>query len=282
MLRMLMTGKMKSNPLVSIITVTLNRSETLEHAIKSVIEQDYPNIQYIVVDGGSTDGSLDIIENYQHGISRWVSEPDRSGLDAMNKGFGMSSGEIVGYVHSDDYLEPGTVSAVVEAFSEQPEASVVHGDVRVWNFEEDVSTVFKPDPERPWKPMPVIHLACFVKRAVYEKCGLLDPAYKLAGDYELVLRLLDNGVKFLYLERILINMRLGGRSYQKSIDASWEARNIAIKYGYGRLKTTLSFLHMSVIPKIEKTIGNVFMRVGLASVVKFYRRVFYPHVPGDC
>ncbi len=107
-------------PLVSIITPSYNQVQYLEDTIQSVIQQDYPNIEYIVVDGGSTDGSLEVIERYKNKLAWWVSEPDQGQADAINKGFRKASGEIIAWLNSDDLYLPGAISSAVELFQENP------------------------------------------------------------------------------------------------------------------------------------------------------------------
>ena len=115
-------------PLVSIITPSYNQVQYLEDTIQSVIQQDYPNIEYFVVDGGSTDGSLEIIERYKNKLAWWVSEPDQGQADAINKGFRKASGEIIAWLNSDDLYLPGAISSAVELFHENPTSGVIYGD----------------------------------------------------------------------------------------------------------------------------------------------------------
>lgn len=120
---------MNKNPLVSIITPSFNQAEFLEETITSVITQDYPNIEYIVIDGASTDGSLEIIKRYASKIKYWVSEPDHGQAEAINKGFLKATGEIIAWINSDDYYLPGTISSVVSAFQKYEDCGLVYGDL---------------------------------------------------------------------------------------------------------------------------------------------------------
>jgi glycosyltransferase involved in cell wall biosynthesis len=116
-------------PKVSIITPSFNQAQFLDETIQSVISQDYPDIEYIIVDGGSTDGSVEIIKNYESRISYWVSENDQGQADAINKGFAIATGEFIGWLNSDDCLSPGAIRKVVDAFMLNPDVEFIYGDI---------------------------------------------------------------------------------------------------------------------------------------------------------
>src|SRR5512134_129792 len=116
-----------TSPKISIVTPSFNQGKYLERTIRSVIEQDYPNLEYIIIDGGSTDESVEIIRKYEKHLAYWVSEPDRGQSHAINKGFDRATGEIFGWLNSDDWYVPGALKAVAEAFAANPEAGAVVG-----------------------------------------------------------------------------------------------------------------------------------------------------------
>ncbi len=180
-------------PMISIITIVFNGEKYLEETIGSVIDQDYSDIEYIIVDGGSTDGTIEIIKKYDKRISKWVSEQDAGIADAMNKGICMSSGEIVGIIHSDDYYaDPTVLSRVADAFSHHREVKALYGiqdyidpatgkTLLTWGRETDPSEIKK----RMYIPHPTL----FVRREVYETIGLFRLDYRVAMDYEFAIRL---------------------------------------------------------------------------------------------
>jgi glycosyltransferase involved in cell wall biosynthesis len=185
-----------AQPLISIVTPTLNQAGTIEETIQSVAAQDYPRFEHIVVDGGSTDGTLGILEKYQ-GL-RWISEPDRGQSDAINKGIGLSSGEVVAYLNSDDLLRPGALEAVAEAFAANTQNGVVVGDCDLIDGDSRVEGLFqarlrrRQDLLRYWEwgtgfclPQPAV----FVRRELLDRAGGFREHLHLAMDYDMWLRL---------------------------------------------------------------------------------------------
>jgi glycosyltransferase involved in cell wall biosynthesis len=201
---------------ISIITVTYNSAKTINETFASVTEQDYPFIEYIVVDGGSRDGTLDLIQDNSANISKWISEPDSGLYDAMNKGIRMAKGDVIGLINSDDfYIDNRVISDVVATFHRQ-ELDAVHGElfyvdaentdkvVRHWKTGEFIKGSFANG----WHPA---HPTLFLKRSVYEKYGLFNLDFKLAADFEFMCRIFEKyTISSAYLNRPLIKMRLGG------------------------------------------------------------------------
>lgn len=201
---------------VSIITAVLNSRAYIEDCISSVLKQTYSNIEYIIIDGGSTDGTVDIIRKYEKRISIWVSEPDRGIYDAMNKGIKMASGDVIGILNSDDYYaDCDCIADVVDSIT-QNRVDSCYGDlmyidrrninktIRLWR-----SGSFKKENfRRGWMPP---HPTFFVRREVYERFGLFLLDFPLTADYELMLRFLyKNDVSTTYIPKCLVMMRTGG------------------------------------------------------------------------
>lgn len=182
--------------MISVITPTLNQGNTIEETIQSVAAQDYPHFEHIVVDGGSTDQTFEILGKYPH--LRWLSEPDRGQSDAINKGLAMSSGDVIAYLNSDDVYRPGAFQAVAEAFEMHGYSGVVVGDCDIIDAESQVQGFFEArvgtleDLLRYWKwgtgfciPQPAV----FVRREMFAKVGGFREDLHLAMDYEMWLRL---------------------------------------------------------------------------------------------
>ena len=208
---------------VSIITSCYNRAETIQGAIESVLVQDYPDIEYIVVDGASTDGSVEAIRRKMDDV-RWkkswtfISEPDHGMYEAINKGIRMATGDIVGLVHSDDFLyDSHVITAVVEKFKET-NADFVYGDGVYVNYQDTQKPIrnWIGGPYYRWKVrcgwLP-LHPTCYIKRDVMMREGLYDESFKIAADTDLLVRYLYKAhLKVEYLHRRIIRMRMGGLS----------------------------------------------------------------------
>jgi glycosyltransferase involved in cell wall biosynthesis len=203
---------------VSIITVSLNNFAYIEDCIKSVISQDYEDIEYIIIDGGSTDGTIDIIKKYEDKINVWISEPDKGMYDAINKGISMSSGGIIGILHSDDlYIDEHVISNIVRVFDKNNVDSVYADLVYVErdNLDKVVryydSSVFQITKfAHGWMPA---HPTCFIKKDVYAKYGLYKTDFIIAADYELLVRFYaKHMVSYSYFPKVIVKMRNGGLS----------------------------------------------------------------------
>ena len=177
---------------ISIVTPSYNQARYIEQTIRSVLEQGYPSLEYLVIDGGSSDGSQEIIKKYADKLSGWVSEKDRGQADAINKGLTRTGGEIVAWLNSDDYYLPGAVSRAVQAFQQHPEAGLVYGNVlsvdgqgKAFNLQ-----TFRPYTLEDLMTFQIISQpAVFMRRSILEQAGLLDLSYQLLLDHQLWLRL---------------------------------------------------------------------------------------------
>lgn len=203
---------------VSIITSCYNRAGTIRGAIESVLSQDYSNIEYIVVDGASKDGSLDVINEYKDKITRIVSESDHGMYEAINKGIRMATGDIIGLVHSDDFLyDSHVISDIVKRFKET-EADFLYGD-GVFVNEKNINKPVRNwigGPYYRWKVacgwLP-LHPTCYIRRDVILREGLYDESFKIAADTDLLVRYLYKAkLKVVYMKRKIIRMRMGGLS----------------------------------------------------------------------
>jgi len=203
---------------ISIITVVYNNKETIKDAIDSVLGQTYKNIEYIIVDGASTDGTIEVIQSYGDKVSKFISEKDTGIYDAMNKGISLASGDIIGILNSDDfYVDEYVLEKIVKEF-ESKNVDSVYADL-VYVNPQDLNKVVRYydssyfTPEKfayGWMPA---HPTFFVKKEVYEKFGVFKTDYKIAADYELLTRFLArNKITYSYIKKPIVKMRIGGAS----------------------------------------------------------------------
>ncbi|MEJ2310697.1 MAG: glycosyltransferase family 2 protein [Gammaproteobacteria bacterium] len=204
---------------VSVITVCYNSSRTILDTIESVKLQDHDDIEYIVIDGSSNDGTLEILKQNAEHIDKLVSEPDEGLYDAMNKGILLSSGDVIAILNSDDvYENDHVISDAIKTFTSDSTLDLVFGDV-VFVKNDDLTIItrhYRAGHFKPWKLrfgwMPP-HTATFVKKSGYEQAGLYSINYKIAADFEMFVRLLIvKKLKFKYLHKTLVRMRVGGVS----------------------------------------------------------------------
>ncbi len=232
-------------PLVSITTVVHNGVRFLERAILSVLNQTYENIEYIIVDGGSTDGTLRVIEKYEKRIAYWISERDAGISDAFNKGIAASTGEIIGLLNADDWLSPDQVERGVDGL-EDLAVDFVFGDLQFHDSSGELAYTIHGDPDYKAvieRRMPdLCHPTVLAKRTAYERIGLFRTEYRYAMDYEWFLRLHKRGGSGKYVKGILGHMRIAGKSDELYREALKEVRNIAIEYGRSRWGANLFFL----------------------------------------
>lgn len=199
-------------PLVSIITPSFNQSAYLEATIQSVLGQDYPHIEYIVIDGGSTDGSVDILKKYEGRIAFWVSEKDKGQTDAINKGFARARGDILAWLNSDDTYNPGAVSEAVQFLNENPKAGIVYADCNFINEQGRVIGKFASRPtdyarlRRGYVHIP--QQTMFFRANYWRELGPLDPSFYFAMDYDLWVRIAKHAPLHYLPGRTWANFRI--------------------------------------------------------------------------
>lgn len=251
---------------ISVITTVLNARDTLPDALESLWAQDYPDIEHIVIDGGSTDGTVELIESHRDRIDHFSSEPDDGLYDAFNKGIKAATGDIVGFLHADDLFAGSTVLSDLVRCMSHADATLVYGDLRYvdrvrpervirhWH-----SGVFS-ERQLAWGWMPP-HPTLFVNRALFLEVGLFDTQFRIAGDYDHILRLFSHKeARSAYLEQVVTLMRVGGvsnRSLSNLRRKSTEDYRI-IKAHLGRgaltlLAKNLRKIPQFVAPKLRKT-----------------------------
>jgi glycosyltransferase involved in cell wall biosynthesis len=264
----------------SIITVTFNSKKYLEETIKSVLSQDWPDLEYILVDGGSTDGTLDIIREYaeQDGRIRWVSEPDEGIADAFNKGLALACGEIVGIMNSDDTYAHGALRKVAENYAAHPECDVFHGDMLRFQGDQPLFLLKPSDVERNiWHEMPLNHPATFVTARAYLKVVGFDKAFRVAMDYDLLLRLCKSGCRFCYIDHVLANMRYGGESDSRFMDGLKEVFRASVREGYPRHKAFFWLVFKATLGNVK----NAMRKLGLHSLMRLHPKFHKVGKPAD-
>lgn len=201
-------------PKISIITITYNSENTLERTIESVINQNYERLEYIIVDGNSTDNTVSIIKRYEKYISKWVSEPDDGISNAFNKGISMATGDIIGIINSDDGLLPNALQGLAASYSSN--VDVYRGKVLLWK--EDTDTKVEETPSMHFNLIgmnKISHQSTFVTKDAYCKYGAYDENCKYVMDYDLLLRYERAGAKFKYVDKVLAFYSLGGITFTK-------------------------------------------------------------------
>lgn len=206
---------------ISIITATYNSSKTLRDTIESVLKQTYSDIEYLIVDGASSDHTMDIVKEYEpqfEGRLRWISEPDNGLYDAMNKGFKMATGEVIGILNSDDFFTSATVLEQVANALSDLQVDAVYGDI---HFVQDADLnrcvrYYSSRGFRRWKMrlgfMPA-HPSFYCRKAIYDQYGAFDTSFKIAADFENLLRLIFvHRIRTVYLPLDFVTMRTGGAS----------------------------------------------------------------------
>mgnify|MGYP001405679767 CR=1 FL=1 len=221
-------------PLISVITIVYNGEKHLQKAINSIKEQTYKNIEYIVIDGGSTDNSLDIIKSNNDIISYYISEPDKGISDAFNKGIAKANGNIIGLLNSDDMYEANALEEVVNAYINNAHTEgIYYGNIRY--FDEIHSFELIPEIKNIWKYMSLFHPAVFVSQDVYNKIGSFSLEYKYAMDAEFIHRCLVSNISFIHIDSTLANFRLEGLSninYKESFKEFYKSTKTYGNYPY--------------------------------------------------
>lgn len=242
---------------ISIITVCFNSAETIEDCIKSVLAQTYPDIGHVIIDGGSTDGTIEIISNYKDEISEFISEPDHGIYDAMNKGIRLSSGDIVATLNADDFYADETIVGQMVEFIQKNALDAAYGDLayidpnnsdyvtRFWKAGEYKRGAF----HHGWV-MP--HPTFFCRKQVFEKYGYFNEKLQIAADFELLLRFIEkHQIKVGYLPKVIVKMRTGGKAnlLRGIIRGNWE---IIRSFRLNNLRLSPWFFILKPLTKISQ------------------------------
>lgn len=215
---------------ISIITVCLNSADTIEDTIRSILSQDYKDIEYIVVDGSSSDGTLDILTKYHDQIHEYISEPDKGVYDAMNKGIKLSNGDIIATLNADDFYADETVVSNMVGFMQSNGLDAAYGDLAYIdpNNSDHVTRFWKAGEYKRgafYHGWVVPHPTFFCRKQVFEKYGYFNEKFQVAADFELLLRFIEkHQIKVGYLPKVIVKMRAGGKAnvLRGIIRGNWE------------------------------------------------------------
>jgi len=247
-------GSLKDKPLISIVTIVYNGKENLEQTISSVLNQSYDNIEYIIIDGGSQDGTIDIIKKYDDKIDYWVSEPDAGVYSAMNKGASLCRGKYISFLNADDWYNNDTIELVVQSLNKH-DVDYLFGNTDLFDGNKFLYT----DKERlaQYKfNTPFGHQSLFV-RLQYFLSEPFNTKYKILADYNFMLGLITKELPFSYLNKSIVNYRIGGLS--STANATKEKFDIVYKH-FGILRAIYSYLIVTNNP-IIKPINTIINKI---------------------
>lgn len=262
-------------PKISIVTPSFNQGQFLEETIRSVLDQNYPNLEYIIIDGGSTDNSVEIIKKYENQLSYWVSEKDQGQAHAINKGLEHCTGEIFNWMNSDDYLEPAVLHKIAEAFSDD-QVQMVAGNVRIFSTsEEEIIPNQKLSAKglMCWEPgVKFVQPGVWMLREFVQQCGGIDEQFHYAFDWDLYIRYLYYFPKVKEHNELLVHFRLHEQSKTQSLSQLFliEERKIIEKiYELAEFKG----LHAVCDYKIQKTKWTEFLSQLSKTNAPFFRKI---------
>lgn len=262
-LRGLYKDSCKTTPLISVITVVFNGANYIEDAIKSVINQNYDNVEYIIIDGGSTDGTLEIIKKYEDVIDFWGSGKDGGIYDAMNIGINHATGDLISILNADDYFyDDHVLSSAAQVFSE--DKFIAGKTVFETSFGSKEFVVDESRPEA--LNIPFIHTATLIPSSIYKAVGLYDTTYRIAADIEMFFRIKRHGFSYVNIDRNVVLMRDGGASHKHFKIGRKEYKNIYFKYNSGVFFKGNYYYLYSLLEFYAY--NNVFLR----KVVRFFKR----------
>lgn len=263
---------METNVKVSIITPTLNAVQTLEQCIQSVQAQSYPLIDHIIIDGGSSDGTVNLIKRHAHHLSYWHSKPDRNTTEAFNIGFKHISADtnIISFLNADDWLEPMAIHTVVESFT-QTQADFIYGSIALHDHNQFIGFVH-PAPANKWHKimyyqLPVPHISTFIKKDVFDKIGPMNDQFNYTADHDYFIRMIKASCQGHLVNKVIANARIYGKAHSfKALREKWL---IAKNYNTPIFYRTLIFSKFLLVLMIGKYISTPRGRKLMNKFLKF-------------
>ena len=258
-------------PLISIVTIFFNSAKTIEETIQSVLGQDYPLIDYVIIDGGSTDGTIDIVKRYESKLGYFRSEPDEGISDAFNKGIKNSKGDIICIINSDDILLPGALKAVAEHYDES--VDIYRGNVIIRNKETGFTGRDIPSMKFPLMPffVNVDHQGTFVAAKAHKKWGYYDKKFRYMMDHDFLARCYQGGGKFKYMPVDVAEFRLGGVSVASIPQKKYDLEHIVLNNGGGRLLAKFCYFYFYTFDVVKRIVIKLFG-------INFLKRLHYKKV----
>lgn len=244
-------------PKISIITVSYNSEATIEETIKSVVNQDYDNLEYIIIDGGSTDNTMNIVNKYASRIQCIVSEPDKGISDAFNKGINHATGDLIGIINSDDLLVEGALKKIAEVFDDKTD--VYRGGIIIWNDKNDLKFYERPSmkfPTIPWF-IHVAHQGTIITPQAYRKYGTFRTDFRYMMDLDLLTRFYKAGAVFKELDFSVGVFRLGGVTSNDIRKKKEEAKNFVCMNGGNKFEANLYYLNLIAQDHLKRFL-NIF------------------------
>ena len=240
---------------ISIVTPVYNAVNTIEKTIQSVINQNHDSeLEYIVIDGGSNDGTIEIINRYLDKIDIFISEKDRGTYDAMNKGITHAKGDIIGIINADDWYNDGALKIVENIFAKKTDISIIYSPIDNYSDGKYLSTFIPGDLDNLVFKFTLNHPSCFVRASVYESIGMFDLSYSIAADYDFIFRAYTSGYNFLCVNTTLASYSLDGISGQrknrlKMIKEVWRVAANFVEQKPGNLKIKHRIFYMNLVLK---------------------------------
>lgn len=258
-------------PVISIVTICYNSAETIEETIRSVLGQEYPLLDYVIIDGGSKDGTVDIVKRYEGQLGYFCSEPDKGISDAFNKGIRNSKGDIICMINSDDILLPGALNAVSEYYEEG--VDVYRCNVIIRNKETDFAGRDIPSMKFPLMPffVNVDHQGTFVSAEAHRKWGYYDTNFRYMMDHDFLARCYQGGAKFKYVPVDVAEFRLGGCSVATIRQKKYDLEHIVLNNGGGKLLAKFCYCYFYTFDLVKRVVIKLF---GL----NFLKRLHYGKV----
>ena len=249
-------------PLISIITACLNSESTIRDTIESVLNQTYNNIEYIIVDGDSTDKTVSIIESHENNfkkniiVYKWISEPDKGIYDAINKGIELAKGELIGIIGSDDWYEKNAIEEIVKSYiKDMPD--YIHGNMNIYSKDRQLISTVRPKSKTLMiKRMTFFHPSSFITKRVYDELKGYSLDYDICSDYDLILKIIKGNYTIKYIEQVIANFSVGGISTTRVYKALYESHLVRKQNGYNKWLSFYFYFQALLTSKIKKLLNE--------------------------